>query len=155
MKRKTLRGQKQFTASAWIITKETPKKILLLHHKKLGKWLQPGGHVELFENPVETIVREVLEESGIDISFLEKKIKFIDKEGSLLPVPKFIMEETIPAYKDDPEHFHIDLQYLISVPQQSLILAKSESHMIGWFTKKEALKLSIHEDTKVVLETIL
>lgn len=155
MNRKTLKGQKQFTASAWIITNKTPRKILLLHHKKMNKWMQPGGHIESNENPIETVVREVFEETGIEISFLHKKIIVVDDEGSFLPIPKFIMEQTIAPHKEDPEHFHIDLQYVIKVPEQVLTFSQKESHTIGWFTKKEALKLSIHEDTKVVLNSIL
>jgi len=91
---KVIKGEKHFTSSVWILTKNNPKKMLLLHHKKLGKWLQPGGHIEQHENPIETAIREVKEETGIDISFLTDDIQIIDEEGKFLPVPTFFMEET-------------------------------------------------------------
>ena len=52
-------GQHDLTVSAFIINvsdKENPK-ILLCRHKKLGKLLQPGGHVELDENPWQAVLR--------------------------------------------------------------------------------------------------
>ena len=129
--------------------------MLLIKHKKLGRWLQPGGHIESFENPAEAAIREVLEETGIDIGFLKNGIKRIDKDGSFLPVPDFIMEQTIPSYQDQPEHFHIDIQYVVKVLEQKTKHNTKESHDIGWFTKEEALKLPIHEDTRVVIQKLL
>jgi 8-oxo-dGTP pyrophosphatase MutT (NUDIX family) len=148
-------NEKHFCASVWIITKSNPQKILLLLHKKLNRWLQPGGHIERFENPVEAAIREVKEETGIDISFLKKDINKIDEEGTILPTPKFIMEQTIPPHKNHPKHYHLDIQYVVKIPAQKVKLSKQESKGIRWFTKKEALALSIHEDTKVVINNIM
>ena len=153
--RKVQEGEKHFCSSVWILTTEIPRKVLLAHHKKLGKWLQPGGHVEGHENPVETAIREVFEETGINISFLSDKIQKIDEEGSFLPIPNFLMEQTIPAYKNEPAHYHIDINYVVKVNEQEAKFNSGESNEIGWFTKKEALKLSTHQDTKFVLEKIL
>lgn len=77
-KRTTFEGEKHFCGSVWVLSKGKPTKMLLVHHKKLGKWLQPGGHIEPTENPVETAVRELKEETGIDISFLLDEIDVID-----------------------------------------------------------------------------
>ncbi|MDO8599939.1 MAG: NUDIX domain-containing protein [bacterium] len=148
-------GEKHFCSSVWILTKREPKKILLLHHKKLGKWQQPGGHIEKFENPIETAIREAREEAGINISFLSHLIKLVDKEGSFLPVPEFLMEQAIPEYQDVPSHFHLDLQYVVEIDEQKLIQNASESHNIGWFSKKEALALALHADSRVVIGQLL
>lgn len=155
MTKKVRKGEKHFCSSVWILTKKTPRRVLLVHHKKLGKWLQPGGHVEIYENPIETAVREVFEETGINIRFMLKKINKIDKDGSFLPIPDFLMEQTIPVYKDEPQHYHIDINYVVKVKQEELKFNPEESNEIGWFTKKDALKLPIHEDTKFVLLKIL
>lgn len=154
MKNGVLENEKHFCASCWIITKSS-KKILLLYHKKLNRWLQPGGHIEKFENPIEAAVREVKEETGIDIGFLSKGINKIDNEGTILPTPQFIMEQTIPQHKDQPKHYHLDIQYVVKVSQQKIKHNKTESNGIGWFTKGEALKLPIHKDTEVVIKKIL
>lgn len=153
--RKTAKGEKQFTASVWIISKTTPKKVLLVHHKKFDKWLQPGGHIEKFENPIECAIREIKEETGLNIKFLNEKTRIMNDGDKFLPIPEFIMEQNIPAHEDQPQHFHLDLQYVIKVEEQILKLSDSEAHNIGWFTKEEALKLPIHENTKVTLQKIL
>ena len=152
---KVREGEKHFTASVWITTNTTPKKILLIHHKKLNRWLQPGGHIEPFENPVDAAIREVKEETGIDVSFLSKGIVVIDPEGTFLPRPEFIMEQTIPAYGKQPLHYHLDINYVVEVPEQEIKRSINESHNIGWFIKKEALKLNIHRDTRVIIQKLL
>lgn len=151
----TTPGEKHFTASVFILSKESPKKVVLVHHKKHGVWLQPGGHIEPFENPVEAAVREVKEETGIDISFLLRHIEPIDHFGKMLPTPKFFLEETIPAHKAEPEHFHLDLFYTVEVAFQEVILQAEESHEVGWFTVNEALKLPMYENTKLLLKQVL
>ena len=45
--RNIIKVEKHFVASVWIISSGSPKKVLLVHHKKFNKWLQPGGHVEI------------------------------------------------------------------------------------------------------------
>ncbi len=150
-----LPGEKHFTASVWIISKTKPKKILLIHHKKLGKWQQPGGHIERFENPVEAAIREVREETGLDISFLQNDIKFIDEAARMLPPPKFLMEHTIPATTKQVAHFHIDINYVVEISEQVLKYQEKEAHGIGWFTKQEALLLTIHGDTLSIINQLL
>lgn len=155
MKRTLFSGEKHFTASVWILSSGHPKKMLLVHHKKLNKWLQPGGHVDSHENPVETAVREVLEETGLDISFLLDQIEIVDKDGSFLPLPKFLMIQTIPEHEDQPKHFHLDIQYVVEIDEQKLKPSEHESQDTGWFTKEEILKLPIHQDTKEVVRKLM
>ncbi len=117
--------------------------------------MQPGGHIEQFENPIEGAIREVAEETGIDISFLLNGIEKIDEEGKFLPTPQFLMEQSIPAHKNEPAHFHLDIQYVVEIDEEQATHNESESHDIQWFTKEEALKLPTHEDTKTVIEKLL
>ena len=148
-------ARKHFTASVWILSSGKPKKMLLVHHKKYNLWLQPGGHVEEFENPIETAVREVKEETGLDIGFLFDEIKTIDHDGSLIPSPDFIIEEAIPAHGEEPKHYHTDLMYVVNVDEQELKPNKHESQEAGWFTKEEILDLPTHKDTKVIVEKLM
>ncbi|HVF69901.1 MAG TPA: NUDIX domain-containing protein [Xanthomonadales bacterium] len=153
---KVLPGEKQFTASVWVLTKTKPKKVLLVHHKKYDKWIQPGGHIEHFENPIECAVREIKEETGLDISFINSYMEqTVDGVTSFLKTPDFFLEQRIPAHGEQPEHFHLDHQYIVKVDEQMLKHNISESHGIGWFSKKEALALPIHEDTKIILQKLL
>lgn len=152
---KVRQGEKHFTASVWITTNKKLKKILLLHHKKLNRWLQPGGHIEPFENPVDAAIREVKEETGLDISFLSKGIQVIDSEGTFLPRPEFIMEQTIPAHGKQPLHYHLDINYVVEIPEQEIKHNLKETLNLGWFTKEAALKLPIHQDTKLIIKKLL
>lgn len=152
---KIMAGEKHFVASVWILSSSTPKKILLIHHKKSGRWQQPGGHIESFENPIEAAVREVAEETGLNIDFLLKQVRIINHEETFLPVPKYIMEQAIPARGREPAHFHLDIQYVLEIPEQKLVHNKNETHDIAWFTKEEVLKLPLHADTKVVVAELI
>jgi 8-oxo-dGTP pyrophosphatase MutT (NUDIX family) len=150
-----LPGEKQFTASVWILTRTHPKKILLVHHKKFDKWMQPGGHIERFENPVEAAIREVKEETGLDIHFLQKEILKGGEDAAFLPLPIFFMEQIIPSYKDQPAHFHLDINYVVEVSEQLIKHNIKESHAIGWFTKEEVQNLMTHSDTKDIVAKLM
>lgn len=147
--------EKQFIASALITTKTTPKKILLVHHKKTNTWLQPGGHIEHTENPLEAVMREVKEETGLNIN---EYILYGEKtdESVNLPIPRFILEEKIPEYENHPFHYHIDLQYHIQLDKEvPVTMLEKEVYAIGWFTKEEALQLPLFENTRKIIEELL
>lgn len=146
--------EKQLTASVWLISDEPIPRILLLHHKKLGVWMQPGGHVERSENPREGAIREVQEETGMDISTILKAGKKVDQSAFLLPQPQFFMEQKIPAHGEQPEHFHLDVEYVVQVPFQEPQVQEAESNGIGWFTLEEAMQLETFENTHQVIQEI-
>jgi 8-oxo-dGTP pyrophosphatase MutT (NUDIX family) len=147
--------EKHFCASVWVLTKHAPKKVLLVFHQKLDKWQQPGGHIEKFENPIEAAIRELREETGVDIDFLLTSIKVLDRACKLLPLPDFIVEQKIPKYKNCPSHFHLDMQFIVVIQETKLKFNKKESKNIGWFTKKEALELPLHKDNKEIIKKIM
>ena len=57
----------QVCASCYVVDFEK-KELLMIYNKKLGKWLQPGGHIEGDETPLDTAKREVKEETGIEFN---------------------------------------------------------------------------------------
>lgn len=65
----------QVCASCYVVDFDK-KELLMIYNKKLGKWLQPGGHIEGDESPIDTARREVREETGIE--FIPIGIKFMD-----------------------------------------------------------------------------
>lgn len=155
MKKVVQPGERQFTASILLVTKSRPKKICLVHHKKLGVWLQPGGHIEPFETPMNAAIRECREETGIDISSHLVPGERVDEYAYPLPVPTFILEEKIPPHGDQPEHFHIDLLFVISLPEQEVVRQEDEAHGIGWFSLSEVAGLPMFANTRWLLKQVL
>lgn len=127
-------NQRQATASAIITTPQRDKMLLILHHK-LQVWLQPGGHQKWNETPWDTAMRECLEETGLDISAIHQ-YKVWDDVVRIIPQPFIIQEQRIPAYKDQPEHFHIDSMYLIELPEQPITPETPETRW-AWMTLSE------------------
>jgi 8-oxo-dGTP pyrophosphatase MutT (NUDIX family) len=141
---------KHYTATVYIFTDTKPRKILLLHHRKHNVWNPPGGHQEAWENPVEAAIREVKEETGLDIStYLEPNTPI--GKGQYLPQPVRMLEVIVPAHEDEPKHYHIDLQYHVTMPEQSVTHAEAEAHDIGWFTLAETEQLTTFTDVRQTL----
>lgn len=117
------------TASAFIVD-PVAHRVLLHHHRRLGKWLQMGGHLEPEETPAAAAVREGHEESGLpDLHLI---------------VPGFIDLDVheIPSSKSEPAHRHFDLRYLLATADPYAIqLADEESISLGWFGFDEAIEL--------------
>ncbi len=88
-----------FTASAFVVS-PAQDSLLLVHHSRLRRWLQPGGHVESTDSdPLAAARREVLEETGLD---------------RLLPLRPGLLDvdvHQIPALGDEPAHLHLDLRF--------------------------------------------
>lgn len=145
----TLPGEKQLTASILVIAQTQPSRVLLIHHKKHGTWIQSGGHVEKHENPLETALRELQEETGLDVSAYLQPGPRIDPMAQLLPLPDHTAEYVIPAHGDEPAHFHVDWLYVVRLPEMvELTNEERSAHDLGWFTLKEALELPMFENTK-------
>ena len=99
---------KHFTSTVFVVFKN---KIFLHWHAKVKEWLPPGGHIELNEDPIETAIRETLEELGIEIQIADRKanlFKFDDVDS--IPSPETILlEEVVDQTKG--RHLHIDMIY--------------------------------------------
>jgi len=93
--------EKHFTATTYIIQ---DGKVLLIPHSKLGKWLPPGGHVELNETPPECAIREALEETGLEIKSSRRKTSGFSigtPRASSVPICAYsnmspLMEKSLP-----------------------------------------------------------
>jgi 8-oxo-dGTP pyrophosphatase MutT (NUDIX family) len=112
------------TASAWIVD-EPKTHALLVHHAKLNKWLQPGGHADGDENVLQVATREVNEETGLtDFSMLVPGIFDLDIHP-------------IPARKDFPEHLHYDIRFAFHASAKTQLKLSDESHDLKWVDLKE------------------
>lgn len=109
------------TASA-VLVDPARERTLLIKHRKLGLWLQPGGHFEPDEVvPAAAALREVQEETGLEGRALE-----------LLDVDV----HAIPARKQDPAHEHFDLRFLVEVPPSGAF-AGDGADAVRWLRPRE------------------
>jgi 8-oxo-dGTP pyrophosphatase MutT (NUDIX family) len=119
--RSLLKGH--MTASAWILD-STRKKVVLLLHKKLGLWLQPGGHADGNPDLLGVAMQETLEETGLEVKPILRGIFDVDIH-------------TIPARKDVPEHLHFDVRFLLEAPQSASLTINHESRNLAWIPLQE------------------
>ena len=111
------------TASAFIFDPEK-SKILLLHHKKLNKWLQPGGHCDGDKDTLSVAIKEVFEETGLVIENQGQRIFDLDIH-------------TIPAYKGIIEHEHFDVRYLLLADSSIPLIQNHETNQLKWIDLAE------------------
>ena len=101
---------RHFTASGIVLADE---QVLLVEHRKLGMWLYPGGHIEPDEDPVQAVLREVAEETGVACRIVTGP-QFVHPAATVLPAPFTILVHDIPANAQTPLHQHIDLVYVLA-----------------------------------------
>jgi len=139
--------QRHFTATAFII--DSQHRTLLLWHKRLKRWMPPGGHIDADETPEDAAKRECKEETGLDVEIMgaDQDDVFTEnsEEGSILKMPVNLLLENIPACEDRGEeaHQHMDFVYIAKLldESQSITLAEDEGREIRWFTKEEIEQL--------------
>ena len=135
------------TCSACVLD-ETRTRVLLLHHARLGRWLQPGGHAEPEdETPLAGALRELREESG-----LREAAPLLGADGSAL-VDVDVHE--IPARGSEPSHFHFDLRFALAVDGGAALEASSESTALRWVPIERIAELTDEESvTRLVARTL-
>lgn len=152
-----VRVTRDFTVAVFIIHQN---RVLLFYHKKHQMWLPPGGHIEADELPDEAAVREVKEETGLEITLLGKSGLPIQEPRQLL-TPEGIQVERIGNAAE--EHEHIDLIYY-AVPAtdwedvtglssegvtKQLLFSADEVEEGGWFEREELFRMDLAEDVKL------
>jgi 8-oxo-dGTP pyrophosphatase MutT (NUDIX family) len=116
-------GEGHLTGSAITVSPDGAH-VLLLHHRKLDRWLQPGGHGDPGETTGEQVaLREALEESGLRGLRLHPAA----------PRPLDVDVHDIPARGNEPAHEHLDLRYLVVALEGGTIAPDlAELHDIRW-----------------------
>ncbi len=107
-------------------------RVLLLFHRKLRRWLPPGGHVEEGEDPLAALAREFLEETGLRVRPVPGASRLPKERGvRLLPVPHHVQVEWI-----DSAHDHLDLVYFCRRVGGRL-RRNEESEDLRWFARQD------------------
>ena len=110
-------SQGHITASGLVINDD---KVLLIFHPYIKRWLQPGGHIDEGETPINAAIREVYEETGLVCTLASNEQDPIDIDIHLIPSnPK----------KGEGEHLHIDLLFQLKVEKQDVPL---EAIQFNW-----------------------
>lgn len=120
------------TGSCWLLD-PAGERVLLTHHRKLGQWLQLGGHADGHTDLLEVALREAYEESGL------REIRVVSPGIFDLDVHE------IPARGDVPAHDHHDVRFLLQAVGDDTFHVSDESHALGWFTPKEVAGLNLDE----------
>jgi 8-oxo-dGTP pyrophosphatase MutT (NUDIX family) len=116
------------TGSA-VIGRPDGSAFLLVHHRKLGRWLQPGGHTDPGDADVlATALREAREETGLTA---------LSAAAGGRPFDVDVHE--IPERPGEPAHLHFDVRYLATTSETALAAQVEEVAGVRWFTLEEAL----------------
>jgi len=144
--------EKHHTVMVLIVTDETPRRALMIESRKHQRWMPPGGHQESDENPLEAAIREVKEETGIDIADYLPKPVVVDEMSSIIPLPSRLVEVRIPPRGSEPEHYHLDSLYIIHV-SKPLKAKKNDAELasIGWLSLDDMKDIFVPEDVRQVL----
>lgn len=110
------------TASAIVVGR---RGVVLHRHKRLGLWLQPGGHIDDGESPEQAVLREVAEETGLHVAHPD--------DGAQL-----VHVDVHPA----GGHVHLDLRYLVGGDDADPMPAAGESPDARWFGWNEAVAIA-------------
>lgn len=118
-------GLVHVTASA-IVVSDAGDKVALHLHKRLGMWLQPGGHIDAGETPAQGALREAEEETGLPVRHEDGNGLFVH----------------VDVHAGPKGHTHHDLRYVVRAPEVPMNPAEGESPDARWFTWDEAIEIA-------------
>ena len=117
------------------------KKVFIVHHKKSGLWLAPGGHIDKGETLWQTLNREIHEELGVPDFFKNPPLPFL---CTITPI-----EHGTRACKT-----HFDIWFIMKTDGKDFQIDPREFHDTKWLTLDEAEKIIIDPANKNTLKVI-
>lgn len=131
-----------FTVEAFIVYKN---KVLLRKHEKYNMWLSVGGHIELNEDPVQALIREVKEEVGLDIRLFGGKKGEGDGSSRNKGYQDLLPPKHLGRHPVNDTHEHITLVYF-GISETDKILEpvdEKEKAETCWVSKEELEKMDL------------
>ena len=123
------------TGSAWIVDAGRTA-VVLLHHRKLDRWLQPGGHADGDGDVRRVALREAMEETGL-VDLVPASARIFDLDV-----------HEIPARGNEPAHRHYDLRYAFEARRDEAPIVSAESHAVCWVPFDEIERFAIDESVR-------
>ena len=123
-----------FTGSAWVVSADG-RRTLLTHHRKLDRWLQPGGHADGDSDLARVALREAEEETGVPGLRLE--------DGTIFDIDR----HWIPERGEVPGHWHYDVRYVVRAGVDEVFVVSEESHDLAWREVDELLRDGAGDDS--------
>ena len=137
--------KREFCASVFVVN-PVDKKILLCHHQRFDRWVQPGGHIEDDELPEETALRETYEETGVRVKLLGERFPREDD---------FIRPLGIQRNRGKDGSLHVDITYVGIPLSQDDVIEDDEIDRCAWFSLEELNDIEVFPDIKISFNYIL
>jgi 8-oxo-dGTP pyrophosphatase MutT (NUDIX family) len=119
------------TASAWVVSPDR-RQVLLMHHAKLDRWFQPGGHCDGDPDVLGVALKEAREETGAVVHPVSPAIYDVDVH-------------TIPANAREPAHEHYDIRFLLEADPGGDMKRNAESKEIRWVSVEDIVNYNASE----------
>jgi 8-oxo-dGTP pyrophosphatase MutT (NUDIX family) len=130
---------RHFTVAVFVVR---DGKVLLHWHRKVGTWLPPGGHIERDELPDEAAVREVLEETGVEVELMGERREDVENPVQLHR-PAGVQLEDI-----GPGHQHIDLIYFARPKGSTNIRDEFSTDRVGWYAPEDWDGMAVNAEVR-------
>ena len=132
-----------FTASAWVVNKEKTK-VLMIYHNIYKSWAWTGGHADGESNLLDTAIRELKEETGVE------NVKIL-KDG-IFSLEIVCVNGHIKNNKYVSSHVHLNLTYLLEVDEKEVVRIKEDENSgVKWIKIEDVAKAS---NEKWIIENI-
>jgi 8-oxo-dGTP pyrophosphatase MutT (NUDIX family) len=142
---------RHFTVAVFVVH---AGRVLLHYHRKLGRWLPPGGHIEANELPDEAAVREVLEETGIHAELVGGHGLPLDRQTDAQTAEEprqLVLAAGIQVERIYPGHEHIDLVYFARPGRTHPVeidACLAERDRVGWYVPGELESLGVDAEIR-------
>jgi 8-oxo-dGTP pyrophosphatase MutT (NUDIX family) len=148
--------KKESTASALVYSRFADGwRLCLIMHPRLGMLLPAGGHVESNETTAEAALREVAEETGLQVRLLSPPAVPVPEGTPHIPVPApwWILEMQVPTDRHEPRpHVHVDFIYVAVADQRA---SSKAAHETFWLSAAELAEHSgVVEDTRLLANEV-
>lgn len=121
------------TGSAWLVDREG-QRVLLTHHRKLGRWLQLGGHADGDPDLAAVALREAREESGLSDLVVEPDMFDLDRHW-------------IPERGVEVGHWHYDVRFVVRATAGEGFVVSAESHALAWRPVREVAEAGGYDES--------